>query len=149
MNRRLTATLALAVLLAGCGGERADPNQLGANPQLPEQQHGLVPSMKIADPAEWGNQRPIVPQGYVIAPIATGLLIPRQTLILPNGDILVAEGRGGGAPALRPKDIIAGFIKAKGTTNVKSGNRLTLLRDADGDGCYEGRTIFAAGLYAA
>ena len=148
MNRRLTATLALAVLLAGCGGERADPNQLGANPQLPEQQHGLVPSMKIADPAEWGNQRPIVPQGYVIAPIATGLLIPRQTLILPNGDILVAEGRGGGAPALRPKDIIAGFIKAKGTTNVKSGNRLTLLRDADGDGSYEGRTIFAAGLNA-
>ena len=148
MNRRLTATIALAALLAGCGDNQADPNQVGANPQLPEQERGLVPSMNIAEPAEWGSQRPIVPQGYVIAPIATGLGIPRQTLILPNGDILVAEGRGGGAPALRPKDIIAGFIKAKGTTSVKSGNRLTLLRDADGDGTYEGRTIFAADLNA-
>ena len=63
MNRRLTITLTLAALLAGCGDNRADPNQLGADPQLPEQEHGLVPSMNIADPAEWGSQRPIVPQG--------------------------------------------------------------------------------------
>ena len=146
MNRRLTATIALAALLAGCGDNQADPNQVGADPQLPEQERGLVPSMNIAEPAEWGSQRPIVPQGYVIAPIATGLGIPRQTLILPNGDILVAEGRGGGAPALRPKDIIAGFIKAKGTTNVKSGNRLTLLRDADGDGLAETRSVLLSGL---
>jgi glucose/arabinose dehydrogenase len=104
--------------------------------------------MKIADPAPWGGQRPTVPEGYTITAIATGLGIPRQTLVLPNGDILVAEGRGGGAPALRPKDIIAGFIKAKGTTSAAAGNRLTLLRDGNGDGIYEGRTIFAENLNA-
>ena len=65
--------------------------------------------------------------------------IPRQTLVLPNGDILVAEGRGGAAPKLTPKDVIAGFIKAKGTSPVDGGNRLTLLRDSDGDGSYEGK----------
>jgi glucose/arabinose dehydrogenase len=93
--------------------------------------------------------RPTVPQGYAITAIATGLKVPRQTLVLPNGDILVAEGKGGGdAPKLRPKDIIAGIIKAKGTTSVKGGDRLTLLRDADGDGVYEGRTAFAEGLNA-
>src|SRR5690606_39909510 len=66
----------------------------------------------------------------------------------PNGDILVAEGRGGNAPALKPKDVIAGFIKSKGTTSVPSGNRLTLLRDADGDGVYEQQGIFAENLNA-
>jgi glucose/arabinose dehydrogenase len=89
-----------------------------------------------------------VPPGYTITAIATGLRIPRQTLLLPNGDILVAEGRGGHAPKLRLKDFIAGKIKAKGNTTVKSGNRLTLLRDANGDGTYETKTVFADDLDA-
>jgi len=69
-------------------------------------------------------------------------------LILPNGDILVAEGRGGNAAKLKPKDVIAGYIKAQGNTKVKGGNRLTLLRDADGDGNYEVQTVFAEDLNA-
>src|SRR3546814_14193424 len=85
-----------------------------------------LPSMEIANPAQWGDQRPMVPQGYTITPVATDLEIPRQALVLPNGDILVAEGKGGGAPKLTPKDVIAGYIKAKGTSHVKGGNRLTL-----------------------
>ncbi|MGQ9368634.1 PQQ-dependent sugar dehydrogenase [Azospirillum sp. ST 5-10] len=148
MNRTRLPAAALVALLAACdGGDPAAP-EYGANPTLPEQQRGLLPSMKIADPAPWGDRRPTVPDGYTVTAIATDLGIPRQTLVLPNGDILVAEGRGGGAPALRPKDIIAGFIKAKGTTSVKSGNRLTLLRDGDGDGVYEERTVFAENLNA-
>ncbi|MBM6578307.1 sorbosone dehydrogenase family protein [Microvirga sp. SRT01] len=148
MRFSLLTAVGLSILLGGCGGE---PNtaRYGANPGLPEQQRGLLPSMKIADPVGWGDMRPTVPQGYAITAIATGLKVPRQTLVLPNGDILVAEGKGGGdAPKLRPKDIIAGIIKAKGTTSVKGGDRLTLLRDADGDGVYEGRTVFAEGLNA-
>jgi glucose/arabinose dehydrogenase len=105
--------------------------------------------MSIANPAGWGKRSPIVPAGYTITAIASDLKIPRQTLVLPNGDILVAEGKGGGeAPSLRPKDIIAGFLLSKGTSPVKGGNRLTLLRDADSDGNYEGRTIFAEKLNA-
>lgn len=140
--------VALVALLAACDGGDPAPVEYGANPQLPEQEHGLLPSMKIADPASWGDRRPSVPEGYEITAIATDLGIPRQTLVLPNGDILVAEGRGGGAPALRPKDLIAGIIKARGTTPVKSGNRLTLLRDANRDGVYELRTVFADNLNA-
>lgn len=143
----LPAAAALVGLLAACNGDPPAP-QYGASPPLPERQRGLLPEMNVADPAPWGDQRPTVPEGYAIAAIATGLGIPRQTLVLPNGDILVAEGRGGGAPALRPKDLIAGFIKAKGTTPVESGNRLTLLRDGDGDGVYEARTVFADKLNA-
>jgi glucose/arabinose dehydrogenase len=138
----------LSFALAACSGSDPDPTQYGPDPQLPEQQAQLLPSMEIAKPAQWGDQRPTVPAGYTITPIATDLGIPRQTLILPNGDILVAEGRGGGAPKLRPKDVVAGYIKAKGTTPVEGGDRLTLLRDADGDGSYEVQTVFAENLNA-
>jgi len=147
---RLAAPLAVltaSAMLSACGSQ-SDPVQYGPNPTLPTPNRGLLPTMKIASPTGWGDQRPIVPQGYTITAIATDLNIPRQTLVLPNGDILVAEGRGGNAPKLTPKDVIASYIKAKGTTQVKSGNRLTLLRDANGDGTYEGRTIFAENLNA-
>ena len=144
---QLWVIVPLAALLSACGGDQA-PLQYGAAPDLPEPKRGLLPDMVIADPAEWGDQLPVVPEGYTVSAIATDLNIPRQTLILPNGDILVAEGRGGNAPSLKPKDVIAGYIKAKGTTSVPSGNRLTLLRDADGDGVYELRTVFAEDLNA-
>ena len=144
----LTA-LTLALLLSACGGEGPDTAQShGPDPKLPEPHRGLLPSMEIADPAPWGDQKPKVPQNYSVTPIATDLKIPRQTLVLPNGDILVAEGRGGNAAKLRPKDVVAGYIKAQGTTSVKSGDRLTLLRDADGDGSYELKTVFAENLNA-
>ena len=140
-------SVAIATLLGACGSD-PDPTQYGAAPELPEAERGLLPSMTIAKPAEWGDRQPVVPEGYTITAIATGLKIPRQTLMLPNGDILVAEGRGGGAPKLIPKDVIAGKIKAKGNTAVESGDRLTLLRDADGDGTYELQTVFAEDLNA-
>ena len=143
------AIVAMAWMLAACsGGNAPDIAQVGGHPKLPEQERGLLPNMTIAEPASWGDKRPVVPPGYAIDAIATGLGIPRQTLVLPNGDILVAEGRGGGAPKLKPKDIVAGYIKAKGNTSVAGGNRLTLLRDADGDGRYELRTVFADKLNA-
>jgi glucose/arabinose dehydrogenase len=140
--------LAGTLFLAGCGSER-DVSQYGPDPSLPDQQRGLLPAMTIADPAGWGDRRPVVPDGYTITAIATDLKIPRQMLVLPNGDILVAEGKGGGdAPIMRPKDLIAGYFKSKGTSSVKGGDRLTLLRDANGDGVYEGRSIYAEKLNA-
>lgn len=144
----LLASLALSSLLAACGGGDTEPAQYGAAPELPQPERGFMPDMVIAEPAEWGDKLPTVPQGYTVSAIAKDLKIPRQTLVLPNGDILVAEGRGGSAPSLKPKDIIAGQIKARGTSPVKGGNRLTLLRDADGDGVYELKTVFADKLNA-
>jgi glucose/arabinose dehydrogenase len=148
MNARITLQwLAIPLLLIGCGNDPEAP-VYGTSPKLPDPHTQLVPTMKIARPAKWGDRKPLVPDGYAISAIATGLAIPRQSLVLPNGDILVAEGRGGNAPKLTPKDVIAAYIKAKGTSPVKGGNRLTLLRDSDGDGNYEGRMTFAEGLNA-
>lgn len=144
-GRFLIGLVALALAAPGGGGAQV---QWGPDPQLPPPQRGLLPSMTIPRPAGWGDALPTVPQGYRIAAIATDLRIPRQTLVLPNGDILVAEGSGGNAPSLRPKDFIAGFIKSLGKSPVAGGNRLTLLRDADGDGTYETRGVFAENLNA-
>ncbi|ETK41176.1 MAG: sorbosone dehydrogenase [Pseudomonadales bacterium RIFCSPLOWO2_12_60_38] len=142
------ALLSAALLLSACGGEGDKTQARGPDPKLPEQQSSLLPSMKIAEPTPWGDQKPKVPEGYSVTAIATDLAIPRQTLVLPNGDILVAEGRGGSAAKLKPKDVIASVIKAQGNTKVKGGNRITLLRDADGDGTYELKTVFADNLNA-
>lgn len=148
MNARVYTLATAALLLSSCENA-SNVTRYGSNPDLPRKQRGLLPSMTIADPAGWGDRRPAVPAGYTVTAIASGLKIPRQSIVLPNGDILVAEGKGGNeTPVMRPKDVIAGLIKKKGTSSVKGGNRLTLLRDADGDGKYEKRTIFAENLNA-
>ncbi len=140
----LIGTAALA--LSACDGDPG-PQQHGSDPNLPQPHRGLLPDITIPRPAAWGNDRPTVPQGYTIQAIATDLRIPRQTFVLPNGDILVTEGTGGqGAPRLNPKAFIANIIKGWGKTSVAGGNRLTLLRDADGDGTYEVRRVFAENL---
>lgn len=142
---RLTAGLPLMVMAGVCFAQAG--GQYGPSPDLPKPERGLLPDMVIAKPTPWGDKLPTVPEGYKISAIATDLKIPRQTLVLPNGDILVAEGRGGSAPDLKPKDVIAAVIKARGTSPVKGGNRLTLLRDPEGDGTYEA-SVFAENLNA-
>jgi glucose/arabinose dehydrogenase len=138
----------IALALCACGKSAPPPPQYGKDPQMPEPHRGLLPSMEISRRADWNNSSPQVPEGYNIKAIATGMKIPRQTLLLPNGDILVTEASGGNEKPLRPKDFIANYIKSLGKTPVKSGNQITLLRDSDGDGTYETRTIFAKDLNA-
>ncbi|WP_262422728.1 hypothetical protein [Brevundimonas denitrificans] len=76
--------------------------------------------MHIAPPGEWNGDLPTVPEGFTISIVADDLRIPRQMLMLPNGDLLIAEGSGGGAPALRPKDVLAGLIKARAARRSKA-----------------------------
>jgi glucose/arabinose dehydrogenase len=146
--RTLGATAAI-LALAACSSSKPGIDQTGATPDLPAQHETLIPPIKIATPQGWDGEKPVAPRGFTVTALSTDLKVPRQTLVLPNGDTLVAEGSGGAdAPLLRPKDVIAGYIKSKGKTPVKGGNRVTLLRDADGDGRAEVRTILIDGLNA-
>lgn len=149
MNRLVLSALTLAAPLALTACEKAPGlDQTGPRPALPDQNETLLPPMKIASPAGWNGATPTVPKGFTIAAIATGLKVPRQMLALPNGDILVSEGLGGSAPKLRPKDVIAGYIKSLGKSGTKGGDRVTLLRDRDGDGRYEFQTVLIDKLNA-
>lgn len=144
----LATTAFMASLLAACGADEENRDQTGPTPDLAALDETLIPPMKIAKPQGWENELPTVPAGFTIEAVASDLKIPRQILVLPNGDILVAEGSGGNAPKLRPKDVIAGYIKSLGKSGVKGGNRITLLRDADGNGSYETRSNFIENLNA-
>jgi glucose/arabinose dehydrogenase len=136
----LMATSAIA--LNGCSKAPADTStQIGPNPQLPAPNEYLVPPMKVAPVGKWGTNTPSVPAGFQVQALASGLQHPRNVYTLPNGDVLVVESAGPHAPVFRPKEIIMRFVQGLAGAGAKGGNRITLLRDADGDGKPELRTV--------
>jgi glucose/arabinose dehydrogenase len=140
---------ASALALAGCGaGGGPTDAQLGPNPSLPGQQQFLVPPMHIARPTAWGDQVPTVPAGLKVEPFATGLADVRSVFVLPNGDVLAVEPKAPTEPIARPKDLVVGWVQSLGHSSVKGADRITLLRDADGDGKAEIRTTFLDHLNA-
>lgn len=137
------AVVVAALGLAGCdrGGEPS--NQVGANPELPAVQQFLVPPILIAKAVGWAKgEAPTVPDGLQIQALAKGLDHPRSVYPLPNGDVLVIESNGPKAPVFRPKELIIGWVQSFAGAKVASANRITLLRDANGDGNPELRTVF-------
>ena len=157
MIRKL-ALLTVLLPLTACGSSQAiDPNsQFGASPVLPKPHEQLIADVGVFEVTGWGaGEAPTVPAGFRIEPIARNLSNPRNLLTLPNGDVLVVESRNdGGEPVQRPKDPIRDWIMARAHSQTKSGqapdpsNRITLLRDADGDGRFEGRTVLVDHLNA-
>src|SRR6202046_4132267 len=146
-NPKRFAVLIFAIAslgLAGCDENAGDPaKQIGANPVLPALQQYFMPPIRIAKAVGWGKgEDPTVPQGLQIHALATGLEHPRSLYVLPNGDVLVVEGNGPKAPIFRPKDVITGWVEWAAGAKAKSANRITLLRDTNGDGIPELRTVF-------
>jgi glucose/arabinose dehydrogenase len=102
--------------------------------------------MHLASVVGWKEGgKPTVAQGLKIEALATGLEHPRSLYVLPNGDVLVVESKAPGTdPVKRPKDIVMGFIESMSTSSGgdKPSNRITLLRDANGDGKPETQEVF-------
>ncbi len=147
--RRFIAVSSLALALTGCGSKPADPStQYGSNPQLPAPKQYLLPPMHIAPVAQWNGATPSVPAGLKVEALATGLSHPRFVYALPNGDVLVVESSGPKAPVSRPKDLIMGFIQSFAGAKQKAANRITLLRDTNGDGKPDVRTVFIDHLHS-
>ena len=143
------ALISIAVLLcsAACGPAPIDPKrQIGAHPYLPDIHEYLLPPMHVPSAGKWGDAKPTVAAGLQIKALATDLKNPRSLYVLPNGDILVVETDGPPAPVSRPKEFIMNLIEKQAHSNTKAGNRIILLRDADGDGVPELRTVFLDGL---
>ena len=147
-----TCVAALTLPLAACN----DPNDTatvaqsyGPSPNLPPPEHSWLPTVDIASASHWPEgAKPIAANGMTVAAFATGLEHPRTVYTLPNGDVLVAESN---APP-KPDDGkgIKGFFYKQAQkwagAGVPSANRITLLRDADGDGVAEVRSTFLSGL---
>jgi glucose/arabinose dehydrogenase len=139
---------AFVLPLIACDDQAIDPqDQVGPNPVLPAPRQYLFPPMHLAAIAGWKEgERPTVAKGLKIEALATGLAHPRSIYVLPNGDILVVESKAPGTdPVKRPKDLVMGWIEKMVTSSgdeSKPSNRITLLRDADGDGKPETRSQF-------
>jgi glucose/arabinose dehydrogenase len=142
--------LAAVAALAACDKPGGDPmRQYGPNPYLPEPHQFLVPPMSVPHAVGWKpGEIPTVPAGLRVQAMATGLMHPRIVYALPNGDVLVVESNGPGTEPFRPKDFVQGKVKARGGAAAKGGNRITLLRDADGDGRPELRTVLVDHLHS-
>jgi len=141
----------LAIGLSGCGDVATVPVKagMGPNPKLPEPKHTLVPTVNIAPAKGWPEgAKPVAAAGLSVAAYASGFEHPRWLYVLPNGDVLVAETSAPPKPE-DGKGIKGWFMKQtmkRAGSRVPSANRITLLRDADGDGVAETRTTFLEGL---
>lgn len=120
----------------------------GARPNISAPREQTLPTVKIADVVGWQNgAKPTPAPGLAVTTFASGLDHPRWLYTLPNGDILVAEANRPPAtstPTLT--DRIMGLFFKKAGAASPSANRITLLRDADGDGVAEVKTAFLTDL---
>lgn len=138
--------------IAGCGGSArlAAKADTGPNPTLPEPTRSLVPTVKVAKAVGWSaGATPTPASGLAVNAFASGLDHPRWLYVLPNGDVLVAETNRPPTPDPPSNPIRGMFMKsafAKAGAAAPSANRITLLRDADGDGVAETRSVFLQNL---
>ncbi|MGD9967735.1 MAG: sorbosone dehydrogenase family protein [Hyphomonadaceae bacterium] len=151
---RWCAFAAAAFVLAGCGGGPSLPVEqgYGSDPTLPEPREQTLPLVNIAPAEGWGEgEAPIPAAGLAVNAFASGLDHPRWLYVLPNGDVLVAETN---APANRPDEnrgIRAFFMRlamSRAGATPPSADRITLLRDRDGDGVAETRRTFLDQLHS-
>ncbi|MCG2591642.1 sorbosone dehydrogenase family protein [Ramlibacter sp. XY19] len=153
MPSRILVPCALALLLAACGDTAKLPEQTGPTPQLPQPVRSLIPTVHIAPAESWpAGGQPVAPAGFRVTALARGLDHPRWLLVLPNGDVLVAESNHPAPPpGQEEKGIKAWVMKkvmARAGAGTPSADRITLLRDADGDGQAETRSVLLEKLHS-
>ncbi len=148
----VVALMATGVALTSC--EQATVSTAagyGAKPVLPAPNPGLIPTVNIAPAIGWPEAvTPDAAKGLTVTEFAGGLDHPRWLHVLPNGDVLVAESN---APAkldagFSLKGWVMGIVMARAGAGVPSADRITLLRDADGDGVAETRSVFLKNLHS-
>ena len=140
-----------SLALAACSEVATLPISAGTGPQptLPAPKSSLIPTVNIAPAKGWPQgATPQAAPGTRVAAFASGLEHPRWLLVLPNGDVLVAETNAPPKPedAKGIKGWIMGLVMKRAGAGGPSANRITLLRDTDGDGVADLRSVLLEGL---
>jgi len=137
------------LLLISCGGPAVRPPSqgLGADPALPAPANAVVPTVNIAPATGWpANSAPTPAPGLDVQAFATDLDHPRWLHVLPNGDVLVAESNKQPAPPKGLRSFFEKQVMRIAGAEVPSADRISLMRDANGDGIAEIRTVLIDGL---
>jgi glucose/arabinose dehydrogenase len=142
-----------ALFVAACSSPGSNDPLVGfgPDPALPKPQHRLIPNIGAPDVVRWSaGAAPTAPSGFVVTRFAEGLQHPRWLLVLPNGDVLAAESAGPPSEVGKTNTGIRAWVQdmlmKKVGSKVPSPDRIMLLRDGDGDGVAETKTVFAQGL---
>lgn len=142
--------LAAAAVVGACGDVATlnVDDVTGPDPALVPPETSFIPTVDIAPAEGWApGEAPQAAAGFTVSAYATGLDHPRWLYTLPNGDVLVAESAAPPSEGIGgPKQWIMGLIMKRAGSAVPSANRITLLRDADGDGVVDERSVFLDGL---
>ena len=142
---------AIVFALIGCASPSSAPitESYGSQPNLPEPKSSLLPTVNIAPAKGWpAGAMPTPAAGLKVQAFATELEHPRWLYVLPNGDVLVAETD---APS-KPDDSkgiqgkIAKLVMKRAGSSHPSANRISLLRDTNGDGVADQKTVFLQNL---
>ncbi len=137
-----------ALLARRLKGDEHEP-AWGSTPAIPEAKpQGSIPTLKMPTARGWAKgQTPVAAPGLKVNAFATGLDHPRWIEVMPNGDVLIAESMTSARAAMRNifDYAMASTMRRAGAAGV-SANRITLLRDADGDGVAEIQEVFLEGL---
>ena len=146
------AMMALNTNVARAESPLPDSAGFGPNPTLPAPEKTLLPRVNIAKAVGWpAHAQPTPAAGLTVVRFAGDLAHPRWLYTLPNGDVLVAETN---TPDDKPDDNkgIKGWVQkkvqARAGAGVSSPDRITLLRDTNGDGVADVRTVFLKGLHS-
>jgi glucose/arabinose dehydrogenase len=151
--RRFLSAILMTAALAACGDLARLPVEAGTGPtpMLPAPTHAVIPTVNVATGTGWADGgKPVPMAGTTVTAFARGLDHPRWILVLPNGDVLVAETNAPPKPD-DGKGVKAWFMKLfmrKAGAAGESAKRITLLRDADGDGVAESRFVYLEGLHS-
>ena len=134
---------------AGVGPVASPPETVGPHPVIKPVDKHLIPTVQVAVAKGWaGGAKPNAAPGIVVNAFASGLNHPRWLCVLPDGDLLVAETNAPPKPddSRGIKGKVMGAVQKKAGAGAPTANRIVLLRDADGDGVAETKTVFIDGL---
>ena len=153
ITRIMLLLLPIILGIAGCGEHATLPVSagMGPNPKLPPPKSTLIPTVNVAKAVGWpAGVTPTPAAGLKVTQFADGLDHPRWLLVLPNGDVLVAETNAPPKPADNKgiKGWVMKLLMKQAGTGTPSANRITLLRDKDGDGVADDRSVLLENLYS-
>ncbi len=135
-----------AILMRRWGGGDTGPPAIGSAPAIPAAKPQGIPTLKMPTARGWSaGQRPNPAPGLQVNAFATGLRHPRWICVLPGGDVLTAEALLEPGPIKTAFDYAIFSTMKRAAAVGESPNRITLLRDADGDGVAEIRETFLDG----
>ncbi|WP_293882538.1 sorbosone dehydrogenase family protein [Sphingomonas sp.] len=158
MTIRRRILIIIVVLIAIIAGvifylTRGDTAQLsadavsGTRPRITSPRVQQFPTIDVADVVGWqGAAKPVAAAGLSVNAFAADLDHPRWLYQLPNGDVLVAETNSPKRPTGGISDFVMKTLMSKVGAGGPSANRITLLRDTDGDGVADFRSVFLTGL---